>query len=164
MGFRAWPGSHQLEEPGAAQGSPSGLEGQRLLLPTQQEWGEGVVGREARGVRRRTWAIRKSGNKQRVPARWGRARFDPGPGMGSTNSGKMSRFPRPPQPTWGGHSESLSLAQVDGARARWHPEAPHPRGRITGWPFAQMFPPLRVQFLKKDSAPHSRECSQPSPP
>ena len=124
LGFRAWPGSHQLEEPGAAQGSPSGLEGQRLPLPTQREWGEGAVGREARGARRRTWAVRKLGNKQRVPARWGWARFDPRPGMGSTNSGKMSRFPRPPQPTWGGHSESLSPAQVDGARARRHPEAP----------------------------------------
>ena len=135
MGSRAWPGSHQLEEPGAAQGSPSGLEGQRLLLPTQREWGEGVVGREAQGARRRTWAVRKSGNKQRVPARGGWARFVPGPGMGSTDSGKTSRFPRPPQPTWGGHSESLRPAQVGGAKAQEvacpHPEVPGGRPAST---------------------------------
>lgn len=44
-GAQAWPGSHQHEEPPAAQGPPSGLEGQPLLLPAQQEWDEGFVQR-----------------------------------------------------------------------------------------------------------------------
>lgn len=44
-GTQAWPRSHQREEPGAARGPPSGLEGQRLFLPAQQDRGEEVVGR-----------------------------------------------------------------------------------------------------------------------
>ena len=153
--------------------------------------GEGVVGREAQGPRRRTWAVRKSGINKVFPRGWGRVRFDPSPGMGSADSGKMSRVRRPPQPTWGGPSESLSPAQVDGAQAReaarQHPQAPCPRGHITalqrasslpalpvrsrplqlgtGWPSAQTpLLLLRVRFLKKGSARRSPEHSQPSLP
>lgn len=61
----------------------------------------------------------------------------------------MSRVRRPPQPTWGGPSEGLSLAQVDGAQAReaarQHPQTPRPRGHITALQRASGLPALPVR-------------------